>query len=360
MFAARAADDEAVAGLLDGRDMLAALDAQPDLALDAAPQLQQLLLAGRTQSDVADDRQAGRLGHDDLAARILEHAAAERFLLERHELHAALERRERSRKTGGARADDHQVQDRAAARAARMDLLHRLPALLDGIADQSHAAQFARDEHAGDIRLEPRRHARQVHAARRRAEDEFDRADGASRAAGAVADALGGAHEARLAADQAEYVVLRLFRAGADAGAAADALQRIHDRMQRSRFQEAGAHRLLVRAQAPVVQPAPAPGIDAERQQDRDEVDGNFHRILRTKKRRQRAGPGSARSRHLVPTRVKFGPADSCDRSHNRERPTRKTQMAARISRIASPPGDTARRVHWQAATDTGTCLRGM
>ena len=65
--------------------------------------------------------------------------------------------------------------------------------------------------------------------------------------AGAVSDALGRAHQHRLAVDQAEHLVVRGLRAGLDAGAAAQAFALIDERMQRGGLGHAGGDGLLLR-----------------------------------------------------------------------------------------------------------------
>src|SRR5690606_37046092 len=118
-------------------------------------------------------------------------------------------------------------------------------------------------------------------AAARRAEHELDGADGARREASSVADAVGGAHESRLAVDEAEHVVLGLFGTHLDAGPAADALERVDDGMQRWRLDEACRSRVFAHAEAALVQAASAPRKGAEHDERRYEVDEHFHRRLR-------------------------------------------------------------------------------
>ena len=78
------------------------------------------------------------------------------------------------------------------------------------------------------------------------AEDQRDRADRAGVPAGTVTDAIGGADELRLAADQAEHGVFRLLGTGAHTGTAAHALRGVDRRVERSRFGEAGGERLFL------------------------------------------------------------------------------------------------------------------
>ena len=67
--------------------------------------------------------------------------------------------------------------------------------------------------------------------------------------------------ELRLAADQAEHPVLRLLRTGLDAGAAAEAAQRIDDRMHRYRLDEARRSSLIKGRTARIFMAPPPDGV---------------------------------------------------------------------------------------------------
>ena len=86
-------------------------------------------------------------------------------------------------------------------------------ALAGGLADQTHTAEFTRNEDAGYVGLEMRIDLRDVHAAPFGAEHQRDRIVRTSCRTGAVADAHGRVDQHRLAFDHAD----RAFRAGLDA-----------------------------------------------------------------------------------------------------------------------------------------------
>jgi len=66
-------------------------------------------------------------------------------------------------------------------------------------------------------------------------------------------DAVRGAYQDGLAADEPEHLVRRLFRARLDAGAAAQAFARVNERMQRRRFGESRSDGLHVGHAVPLV-----------------------------------------------------------------------------------------------------------
>ena len=104
-----------------------------------------------------------------------------------------------------------------------------LPTLLDGIGDQTHAAEFTGDKQAGNVRLELRRNDRNIDAAPGGAKNQFDGVDRARRFASAVANARPGIEQLGLAADHADDAA---FRASISAGAAPDAAGGIDDGVQ--------------------------------------------------------------------------------------------------------------------------------
>ena len=112
----------------------------------------------------------------------------------------------------------------------------------DRVADEAHAAEFARDEEAGHVGLEGGRDDGEFDAALFRAEDQRDGLRGAGGGAGAVADAGGGVHHLRLAIDEADDGVLGT---GRDAGAGAAAEREVDVGMQRRGLGEAGLFRFF-------------------------------------------------------------------------------------------------------------------
>ena len=112
---------------------------------DFGPDFEQGFLRGLPEMKLADQRQFDRRGHDQLAARIFVHAAAERFLLDRAVGEVQRFGGERGGHAGRARADDQHVQSLArGALVLLVDRLDGLHALNQRIAYQSHATQFAR------------------------------------------------------------------------------------------------------------------------------------------------------------------------------------------------------------------------
>jgi hypothetical protein len=165
------------------------------------------------------------------------------------------------------------------AGAALVNGLHRLAPLLERVANETHPTELAGDEDARHAGLEARRQQRDLDAPPLGAEDESDRFDRARRAARAVTDAVGRAHELRASADDAEHVMLRLFRTDLHAAAATDAARRIDDRMQGRRLPQARCARELVSRGAECLQAPPSSQIDDKEQCDRDAVDQKSDRI---------------------------------------------------------------------------------
>ena len=105
--------------------------------------------------------------------------------------------------------------------------------LLDGIADQPHAAELAGDEQAGHIGLEVGFDDRQLDAAGFRPEHQRDGVRGTGRLAGAMTDAARGLDQlGGPIIDNAEQGVSRSnLRTSANAGAAAQTLHGVDQGM---------------------------------------------------------------------------------------------------------------------------------
>src|SRR5690606_37120703 len=121
------------------------------------------------------------------------------------------------------------------------DAVQALPALLEGVADQAHAAQLADDVEPRHVGLEVLPDARQLDAAALRAEDQLDRVHRAGALTQAVADAARRRDRHGLAVPYAEHGLLRARR---DAVAGADAALGIDDGVERDGFVQAVAERL--------------------------------------------------------------------------------------------------------------------
>jgi hypothetical protein len=231
--------------LLDGLHALAEVNRELELQHHAVPELEQLLLADLGELDLADERQLDRRGHRHLLPRVVEDRAAQRvLLLDDAVAQALVDRAQARREAGRPRADDDHVELAVVTRrlglAARGDRLHRLAALLGGLADQAHAAELAGDEQARHVGLEIGLQQRDVQAAFLGAEDQRDRIERAGRMAGAVADAGRGVDQRGLAVDHAQ----RMLGADLDAGAGADAQGGVDDRVQRRRLVQARRQRV--------------------------------------------------------------------------------------------------------------------
>jgi hypothetical protein len=226
------------------------------------PEFQQLLLRGIAKVHLADDRQFDRRRHHELAARILEYRAAKRILLDGLVAQTEFLRCERGGEARRARADDQYVDcarvPRFRLRDDRGNRLERLLALRQRILDEAHAAELAGHIDAGHVRFEVRLEHRNVEPAPFGAEHERDCIERTGALAGAVPDALARADQHGLAVDQAEHIVVRGFRAGFDAGSAAEALRGIDDRVQRCGLGHPGGHAFLLRLQAAQMQYAAA------------------------------------------------------------------------------------------------------
>src|SRR5207253_10085536 len=118
---------------------------------------------------------------------------------------------------GGTAAANHQVKLLAARRCPPLgNRLDRLPSLLEGVADEPHAAQFTRDENAGYRGLEFRRQDGNVDTTTLAAEHQCDGIDRTGGLPRAVSYTVPGTHQDGPPDDDAEFGVVRLFRAGFD------------------------------------------------------------------------------------------------------------------------------------------------
>ena len=201
---------------------------------DARPEGEEILFQDLRELDLADQRQLGWLRHHDLAARKMRDRSAKAVLLHRQVAHLMRLGRQAGGDSRWPAAYNKHIENVFLAGAAELaDGFHRLPALLRGIADQTHAAKLARDEKAGDVGFEILADVGDIHPTGFRAENQRDGIVWAGRAAGAMADALGPVDEFSLAAHKPDDVA---FGACRNARAAAHALAMIENRMKRSRF----------------------------------------------------------------------------------------------------------------------------
>src|SRR5436853_101842 len=148
--------------------------------------------------------------------------------------------------------------------------LDRLPSLLESGADEPHAAQFTRDENAGYRGLEFRRQDGNVDATPLAAEHQRDGIDRTGGLACAVADAIPGTYQDGPPVDDAKDRVVRLFRAGLDARAAADTSRGINNGVKRRRFRRTGT---LQRLETLPLEPPPPPNVQHEQHQAGQPVD---------------------------------------------------------------------------------------
>ncbi len=231
--AGRGAHLELLAAALELLEPLAVADVQPVARDLAAEQLEHLLLRVLLAIERAAAGQRDRAGQHHLPAREVEDGAAEAGgLVDDDRREAVPARGERGGDPGGPRPDHEHVGDAgvrgAGARRAQPagDRLDHRSALLDGVADQREPRQLAGDEDSGQRGLHLVGEQRHVPASLEIAQADLDRADRAGVGAAAVADAPQPVDHHRHAADHAEHVA---FRAGAHAGAAADAAHRVDE-----------------------------------------------------------------------------------------------------------------------------------
>jgi hypothetical protein len=143
--------------------------------------------------------------------------AAQGVLFDGLILKAGLLRRQTRSQAGGPGADDKNVQDSAAFHTCLDDCLQGLLALTERVLDEPHAAQFAGDVDSRHIRFEIRFEQRDIDAAPLGSQHQRDGVERTDCLAGSVTDAIGGPHQHRFAADQTQYLVMRLLGAGFDA-----------------------------------------------------------------------------------------------------------------------------------------------
>ena len=219
----------------------------PDCSDDRLPQLHELLLAHLAALDGADNRELQRAGHDDLRPRVVHDRAADLVAVEQDDAAARLHEAQGRAHAGRPGADDDGVEDVAlSAPRARGRVVGGLPALADGVADETHAPELADDVEARARRLEVRIEQRQLDAARRGAEDELDGLHGARGETRRVADARERVEELGLPVDDAEDLLLR---AREDARARADASIEIDDGVDRVGHDLAERRHVLQRRQ---------------------------------------------------------------------------------------------------------------
>ena len=218
--ARRGDDAKAAARCGDGGDLGALDHLELGARDDLGEQLQQGLLAGAAQPELADARQLERRGHHDLLPRVALDRAAELALLQHHAARAPVLGLERGPQARRAGADDQQVVVAAVSASGRERGAGRLLALLHGVVDEPDAGELAGDIQPGDRGLERAGDDRHLDAALRRAEHQLDGGHRTAPQAVGVAHARGGADQLRAPGDDGDDLALR---AGVDARAAADA-----------------------------------------------------------------------------------------------------------------------------------------
>ena len=201
---------------------------------DVRPEGEEILFQDLRELDLAHQRQLGRLRHHELAAGEMRDRSAKAVLLHRQVAHFMRLGGQAGGDAGGPAAHNQHVENVLLAGAAQLaNRVHRLPALLNGIANQPHAAKLARDEEAGDVGFEVSADMRDIDAALFRAENQRNGIVWAGHAAGAVADTLGPVDEFGLASHKSDDFAFGTCR---NARAAAHAFAVIENGMKRSRF----------------------------------------------------------------------------------------------------------------------------
>ena len=145
---------------------------------------------------------------------------AQGILLEGRILQALLQRPQRCRESGGTGSDNHHVQhiiNRREITEPVGNRIHRLPALLNRVADQTHTPQLAGNVNPGYVGFKIGGNVRNIHAPFFRAEDQGNGVDRTGRRAGPVPDAIGRRNQFRFFVDNADDILLR---AGGNAGGA--------------------------------------------------------------------------------------------------------------------------------------------
>ena len=179
--------------------------------------------------------------HDDLATRILVDGAP-KFILFDHDVAETV--RLGGESGGDARrscSNDDEIELTGLAMTVQpADGFDGLAALFDGIANEAHAPQFARDEQSGDIRLKGCVNLGKFDTALGCSEHQRNGPGGACFRAFAMAYAMGGGNEFRPATDQAQNVT---FGTSLRARAASHAERWIDDGMKCRRLCETGLDR---------------------------------------------------------------------------------------------------------------------
>lgn len=255
----------------DGLDAFAETDLETGLGDDVLPEGDQFFLADFAKPDPAVERQSGRLGHHDLAARKVGDRPTEAVLLDSHEPQLAFSRRQTRRNAGGPATDDDEVERVVAAVARELtDRGHGLATLLDRIADQPHATELSGDVNPGHIGLKISADIGDIDAARRRAEHERNGATRTRCTTRAMADTFGWRNQCGLAVDDPQDVTLGTRT---DTGPAPDAQGGIDHRMQRCRLVETRLGRLHERRHRPRFGAAAVERVDRPNQEERRGVD---------------------------------------------------------------------------------------
>ncbi len=204
---------EAMAILLYLVDPLAIADFELMLFDDIRPEGEEVLFQDLGEFDLADQRQFGRLRHHQLAAGEMRDRSAETVLLHSQVAHFMRLGGQAGGDSRRSAAHDQHIENALLAGPAELaDRVHRLPALLRGIAYEAHAPKLARDEKARDVGFECLADVRDIHPAGFRAENQRNGVVGAGGAAGAVADALGPVDKLRLASHKPDNVAFRGMR----------------------------------------------------------------------------------------------------------------------------------------------------
>ena len=201
------------------------------------PEGEEVLFQDLGKFDLAHQRQLGWLRHHQLAAGEMRNRSAKAILLHGQVAHFMRLGAQARGDARGAAAHNQHIEDVLLAGPAELaNRVHRLPALLDGVADQAHASKLARNEKAGNVGFEIFADMRDIHAAFFRAENQRNGIVWAGCAAGAITDAFRPVDEFRLASHKPDDFAFGTCR---NARAAAHALAVIENGMKRSRFIQA-------------------------------------------------------------------------------------------------------------------------
>ena len=161
-------------------------------------------------------------------------AAERRFLLDGDVTQIAFDRPQRRRQSGRPCANNDHIVWLLVAALEPGDIFNCPGALPRRLVQQSHAAEFARNEDAGYVGLEMRIKLRNVHAAFFGAENELDRIVRTGLFAGAMADADSRVDQHSFAVDHAECT----FRTHRNATARSQAQPGVDFGMQGGRLRQ--------------------------------------------------------------------------------------------------------------------------